>query len=239
MKTMKLSLMFLDNSVKELAINRLFTTNTTTVGPVLYYETYSDIPGKGHSIPLSELKCWEAEPAERQLGKMMDNKQSQTFENVIDKPIYVLRVGSKKTSMPNHYSYRIYPVKLAIKEVRLGKAINDEKDAIHYGPGSVTWLCRYNNGYIQAFSSVDGEILSTQMVAGRQVRGFLDISQLDKEAEILKKLIYQNYKNVDEVEICLSEYSSKNLSDKIQSAEGKKALPKDAIAGSTKTEPDR
>lgn len=58
---MRLKIMYLDGNVKEQAIERLFTINTIYEGTYLYYETPSDLRGKGQSIPLSEIKCWEVE----------------------------------------------------------------------------------------------------------------------------------------------------------------------------------
>lgn len=52
---MKLKIMWLDGTVKEQAIERLFTIQ----GTHLYFETPSDLTGKGQTIPLSEIKCWE------------------------------------------------------------------------------------------------------------------------------------------------------------------------------------
>ena len=52
---MKLKIMWLDGSIKEQAIVRLFPIKDTH----LYFETPCDLTGKGQSISLSEIKCWE------------------------------------------------------------------------------------------------------------------------------------------------------------------------------------
>ena len=124
----------------------------------------------------------------------------------LDKPLYVLRVGSINTGSNEHYAYSIYPVEYTVKEVRIGRALDNEAYNQYYGPGNITWLCQNKFGnYVQAFSPVGDEIISNQTIAGRQVRGFTDQEQLKQESEILKDLVFQTYKNVSRVEICLSD----------------------------------
>lgn len=57
---MMLKIMFSDGIVNEFAITRLFTIKVSNEEQHLYFETPSDIYGKGRSVPLSEIKCWEA-----------------------------------------------------------------------------------------------------------------------------------------------------------------------------------
>ena len=56
---MKLKIMYQDKHVEEIGVCRVFTREVLGKGQYLYFETHSDIPGKGKSIPMSEIKCWE------------------------------------------------------------------------------------------------------------------------------------------------------------------------------------
>lgn len=56
---MRLSITYPDDRVEEIYVLRVFTFNSINAGPCLYYETSSDIHGKGKTIHLSDIKCWE------------------------------------------------------------------------------------------------------------------------------------------------------------------------------------
>lgn len=56
---MKLKIMYQDKRVEEIGVCRVFTQEVLGKGQHLYFETTSDLQGKGTSIPMSELKCWE------------------------------------------------------------------------------------------------------------------------------------------------------------------------------------
>lgn len=60
---MKLTIMYQDNHVEEIGVRRVFTIDTTNAGQCLYYETHSHQRGKGKTIPMSEVKCWEVNAA--------------------------------------------------------------------------------------------------------------------------------------------------------------------------------
>ena len=57
---MMLKIMFSDGIVNEFAITRLFTIKVSSEEQHLYFETTSDTYGKGRSIPLSDIRAWEA-----------------------------------------------------------------------------------------------------------------------------------------------------------------------------------
>lgn len=56
---MELSIMYLDDRVEEIYVLRVFTFNSTNTGPCLYFEISADFHGKGKSVHLSDIKCWE------------------------------------------------------------------------------------------------------------------------------------------------------------------------------------
>lgn len=138
------------------------------------------------------------------------------MQDLIGQRLYVLRVGQINGSQYGNYSYRIYPVELKIQEIRLGEAMRDS-DAEYYGPGFVTWLCRHDKGYVQAFSPIGDEILAKSIIAGRNTRAFLNKDDLYQEAEILKDCVLKNYKHVKRVEIRLPEHETA-LVERIQDA---------------------
>ena len=57
---MKLKIIFLDGIVNEFAVVRLFIIKVSSEEQHLYYETPSDAYGKGHTVPLSYIRSWEA-----------------------------------------------------------------------------------------------------------------------------------------------------------------------------------
>ena len=56
---MKLTILYHDGHVEEIGVCRVFTREVLGKGQYLYFETASDLQGKGTSIPMSDLKCWE------------------------------------------------------------------------------------------------------------------------------------------------------------------------------------
>lgn len=56
---MKLSIMYQDKRREEIGVRRVFIQEIPSKGQCLYFETASDQRGKGKSIPMSEIKCWE------------------------------------------------------------------------------------------------------------------------------------------------------------------------------------
>lgn len=137
------------------------------------------------------------------------------IQEMIGRPVYRLGAYERRAEEKDRYVYQIRPFELKVVEVRLGEA-RREQDREFYGPGFVTWLCESKKGFLAAFSPVGNEILSNNVLAGRQVRGFLNKEDLLREAEILKECILQNYKRVVRVEICLDDFFSK---DKVPLAE--------------------
>ena len=140
----------------------------------------------------------------------------EDMQELIGQKVYMLRVGQLFPSSSPPYAYRIYPQELTVQEVRMGEA-RRESDKEYYGPGFVTWLCRHEKGYVQAFSPVGDEILGNSFVAGRNTRAFLNQDELYQEAQILKECIAKNYKHVAIVEIALPERGNM-LDSKIQDA---------------------
>ena len=57
---MNLKIMFTDGIINEITVERLFIIKTSSEEQHLYFETLSDAYGKGHTVPLSDIKCWEA-----------------------------------------------------------------------------------------------------------------------------------------------------------------------------------
>ena len=141
------------------------------------------------------------------------------IQSLIGQKIYALRVGQISSSMHWNYAYRIYPVEMAIAEVRLGEA-RRESDAEFYGTGLVTWLCQNSKGGLYAFSPVGDEILGNTQVAGRNTRAFFGQDELYQEAEILRECIRKNYKNVSQVEIGLPPQEA-SLDERISEACGR------------------
>ena len=135
---------------------------------------------------------------------------------MIGRTVYLLRVGQVQSYQPEGYVYRIYPVEFKIQEIRLGE-VNRQVDDDFYGPGSVTWLCQHESGFVQAFSPIGNEILSKSCVAGRNTRAFLDKDDLYQEAELLKECVLNTYKHVSRVVIDLPEREG-SLENKIQDA---------------------
>ena len=65
--TMKLILMYLDKSIKEIYVRKVWQQRTNGDGSLgkvankIYYETFNDEFGKGTFVDLSDLRCWEVE----------------------------------------------------------------------------------------------------------------------------------------------------------------------------------
>ena len=65
MSTMKLVLMYMDKSIKEYFVRRVWQQRTNedgTLGAVankLYYETFNDEFGKGTFVNIDDLRCWQ------------------------------------------------------------------------------------------------------------------------------------------------------------------------------------
>lgn len=146
-------------------------------------------------------------------------RKLEDMVGLIGKPIYRLGVSQMRDSKKGGYDYLISPFELKVVEIRIGDALR-ESDGAFYGPGFVTWYCVSEKGYWQAFSPIGDEILSNNVVAGRQVRGFLNKEDLLEEAEILKECVLQNYKRVDKVEVCLGDFLKGSLEEKIAVATG-------------------
>lgn len=124
---------------------------------------------------------------------------------MIGKKIYALRTAETSKGQPaGKYAYRIYASAFTVKEIRIGCAYTDVETLRQYGPGAISWICEHESGnYVTAFSPIDSELISKNTVAGRATRGFLAKEGLAEEAETLRTLILQNYKNVGTVTIDL------------------------------------
>ena len=136
-------------------------------------------------------------------------KKEKNMENLLGKTIYCLGCTQsvshwweERPDEPIRFNYRIYPIELKLKEIRIGRAETEAEANGHYGVGTVSYLCA-SKGPIRAFSPVDGELISGHTIAGRHLRGFWDKESLRQEAETLKACVEKNYKNVGSCEICL------------------------------------
>ena len=152
----------------------------------------------------------------------------EDMQELIGQKVYALRVGQMHPWLSAPYAYRIYPVEMTIVEIRLGEA-RREADRDFYGPGFVTWLCQNSSGIgLYAFSPVGDEILGNTQAAGRNTRAFFNKDDLYQEAEILKELVLNKYKDVSRVDIGLPAQSKgigEIVHDATVRAESGKATP--------------
>lgn len=56
---MRLVILFLDDSVEDIPVRRVSNVSSSLLVPILYYECTEHLVGKGVSVPMCKIKCWE------------------------------------------------------------------------------------------------------------------------------------------------------------------------------------
>lgn len=60
---MKLSILYHDGTEEDLTVKRVSNISSKTSTPLLYFEKMGDMEGKGTTLRMEKISCWEVKPA--------------------------------------------------------------------------------------------------------------------------------------------------------------------------------
>ena len=126
------------------------------------------------------------------------------MHDTVGTKLYGLRVSNTD----NQHSYLIFPMVYTIEKIYFHETNKQANQNSHPSrqQSYATYICKfetYNSIYTETFDVIGSEIIGRTYIAGRARRLYRNLTELKKEANLLKRLMLNTIKDAKSVKLVL------------------------------------